>query len=198
MASSVICRWPSRNHKATLIPLLDTTLLTNAPGEPRVGSQVLEEIPSADRIDIVMAFIRQSGISLSLSRFVNIARRPNDQGSDHDLHRSTEVAPGSTERYWCRCPISYDLTGTRLHAKAWLFHRQSGFSTAYIGSRTSPLRTGQRPGVERSVSGAPTPDVVDKLRLVFDSYWHNPDSRPTTGEFKTRAENARSDGRPSY
>ena len=49
--------------KQPLIPLLDTTLLTNAPGEPRVGSQVLEEIPSADRIDIVMAFIRQSGIS---------------------------------------------------------------------------------------------------------------------------------------
>ena len=27
-----------------LIPLLDTTLLTNAPGEPRVGSQVLHEM----------------------------------------------------------------------------------------------------------------------------------------------------------
>src|SRR5689334_23440925 len=45
-----------------LIPLLDTTLLTNAPGEPRVGSQLLAEIHSADRIDVVMAFIRMSGI----------------------------------------------------------------------------------------------------------------------------------------
>ena len=48
---------------APLIPLLDTTLLTNAPGEPRVGNQVLTEIHSADRIDVVMAFIRRSGIS---------------------------------------------------------------------------------------------------------------------------------------
>src|SRR6185437_9679300 len=46
-----------------LIPLLDTTLLTNAPGEPRVGHQVLAELHSADRIDVVMAFIRRSGIA---------------------------------------------------------------------------------------------------------------------------------------
>jgi len=46
-----------------LIPLLDTALLTNAPGEPRVGSQVLAEMHSADRIDVVMAFVRKSGIA---------------------------------------------------------------------------------------------------------------------------------------
>src|SRR6185503_14850946 len=45
-----------------LIPLLDTTLLTNAPGEPGVGHQVRAEIASADRIDLVMAFIRRTGI----------------------------------------------------------------------------------------------------------------------------------------
>jgi hypothetical protein len=33
-----------------LIPLLDTTLLTNAPGEPRVGHQIEAEIASADRL----------------------------------------------------------------------------------------------------------------------------------------------------
>src|SRR5208282_1018947 len=49
-----------------LIPLLDTTLLTNAPGEPRVGHQLLTEIYSTDRIDVVMAFIRRSGIAALL------------------------------------------------------------------------------------------------------------------------------------
>jgi hypothetical protein len=47
---------------APLIPLLDTTLLTNSPGEPGVGHQVATEIESADSIDVEMAFIRRSGI----------------------------------------------------------------------------------------------------------------------------------------
>ena len=46
-----------------LIPLLDTTLLTNSPGEPTLWSQLRSEIDSADRIDVVMAFIRRSGIA---------------------------------------------------------------------------------------------------------------------------------------
>jgi hypothetical protein len=37
--------------KPPMIPLLDTTLLTNAPGEPSVGRQIVEEIESADRVD---------------------------------------------------------------------------------------------------------------------------------------------------
>jgi hypothetical protein len=46
-----------------LIPVLDTTLLTNAPGEPTLWSQLRSEIESADQIDVVMAFIRRSGIA---------------------------------------------------------------------------------------------------------------------------------------
>jgi hypothetical protein len=48
--------WPE-----PLIPLLDTTLHTNAPGEPRLVSQLQAEIESADAIDVVMAFVRRSG-----------------------------------------------------------------------------------------------------------------------------------------
>ena len=45
-----------------LIPLLDTTLLTHASGEPTLWSQLQSEIESADAIDVVVAFIRRSGI----------------------------------------------------------------------------------------------------------------------------------------
>jgi phosphohistidine phosphatase SixA len=74
-----------------LIPLLDTTLLTNAPGEPNVGHQVRTEIASADRIDVVMAFIRRSGI-LSLREPL---RRHVESG--RSLRVLTTTYTGSTE-----------------------------------------------------------------------------------------------------
>jgi len=74
-----------------LIPLLDTTLLTNAPGEPRIGNQVLTEIASADRIDVVMAFIRRSGLLPLLD-----ALRTHCQ-SDRPLRVLTTTYTGSTE-----------------------------------------------------------------------------------------------------
>ena len=82
--------------------------------------------------------------------------------------------------------ISYDTSTTRLHAKAWLFHRDSGFSTAYIGS-SNLTYSAQSPGLEWNVrvSGARNPDVVDKVSAVFESYWNG-------GEFvELRAEGVR-------
>ena len=69
--------------------------------------------------------------------------------------------------------------GTRLHAKAWLFHRQSGFSTAYIGS-SNLTHSAQVTGLEWNVrvSGARNPDVVDKVAAVFESYWNSGDFVP--------------------
>ena len=64
-----------------LIPLLDTTLLTNAPGEPTLWSQLRSEIESADAIDVVMAFIRRSGIGRCSTRCAGIARRAARCGS---------------------------------------------------------------------------------------------------------------------
>jgi len=48
--------------EAPLTPLLDTTVLTNAQGEPKVGHELRAETASADAIDVVMAFIRWSGV----------------------------------------------------------------------------------------------------------------------------------------
>ena len=164
-----------------LIPLLDTTLLTNAPGEPRVGSQLLTEIHSADRIDVVMAFIRRSGIAplLDALRAYRESGRP--------LRMLTTVYTGSTEaealeelkNIGADVRVSYDIGTTRLHAKAWLFHRQSGFSTAYIGS-SNLTHSAQVSGLEWNVriSGARNPAVVEKVAAVFESYWNSGDFVP--------------------
>ncbi len=157
-----------------LIPLLDTTLLTNAPGEPSLWSQVRSEIESADRIDLVMAFIRRSGIAPLLEPL----RRHCQDGKP--LRVLTTTYTGSTEgraldelsELGASVRISYDLTTTRLHAKAWIFHRDSGFSTAYVGS-SNLTHSAQVTGLEWNVraSSARNPDVVAKFAAVFDSYW---------------------------
>ena len=166
---------------APLIPLLDTTLLTNAPGEPRVGSQVLAEIASADRIDLVMAFVRRSGIQPLLEALrVHCA-------AGRALRVLTTTYTGSTEpqaiealrSLGAEIRVSYDESSTRLHAKAWLFHRSSGFSTAYIGS-SNLTHSAQVSGLEWNVrvSAARNAPVVEKVAAVFESYWNGNDFVP--------------------
>lgn len=163
---------------APLIPLLDTTLLTNAPGEPRVGHQVVSEIDSADRIDLVMGFIRRSGIRPLLD-----ALRRHCEGGGA-LRVLTTTYTGSTELAalealrdaGAQVRISYDTTGTRLHAKAWLFHRRAGLSTAYIGS-SNLTHSAQVTGLEWNVraSSGRNRDLVAKVAAVFESYWESGD-----------------------
>ncbi|MDP9225855.1 MAG: DEAD/DEAH box helicase family protein, partial [Actinomycetota bacterium] len=161
-----------------LIPLLDTTLLTNAPGEPRVGKQILTEIESADAIDVVMAFVRRSG----LTPIAEALR--NHCGQGKALRVLTTTYTGSTEAkaldlltdLGAEVRVSYDESTTRLHAKAWLFHRHSAFTTAYVGS-SNLTHSAQIAGMEWNVrvSGARNPDVIAKIEAVFESYWHGGD-----------------------
>ena len=113
-----------------LIPLLDTTLLTNSPGEPRVGHQIATEIASADRIDVVMAFIRRTGIAPlreQLRRHV---------ASGKSLRVLTTTYTGSTEATaleWldelgAEVRVSYDTTTTRACTAAITRASASGMS----------------------------------------------------------------------
>src|SRR5206468_9656757 len=91
---------------------------------------------------------------------------------------------------------SYDVTSTRLHAKAWLFHRRSGFSTAYIGS-SNLTHSAQVSGLEWNIraSSARNASVVDKVAAVFETYWHSGDFVPyDRGQFLARTE---SEGGPT-
>jgi superfamily II DNA or RNA helicase/HKD family nuclease len=168
-----------------LIPLLDTTLLTNAPGEPTLWSQLRSEVESADAVDLVMAFIRRSGISPLLD-----ALRGHCADGKR-LRVLTTTYTGSTERravdelaaLGAEVRVSYDVSTTRLHAKAWVFHRASGFTTAYVGS-SNLTRSAQVTGLEWNVraSAARNPDVIAKFAAVFESYWESGDFRPYAPE----------------
>ncbi len=164
-----------------LTPLIDTTLLTNSRGEPAIGHELRAEIHSSDSIDVVMAFVRWSGIRPLLDAL----RRHCNEGKS--LRVVTTTYTNSTElraldelaALGAHVKVSYDTASTRLHAKAWLFHRRSGYSTAYIGSSNlthSAMVTGLEWNVR--VSGVRNPDVVAKMTAVFDSYWASGDFVP--------------------
>ncbi|MFM6847882.1 MAG: DUF3427 domain-containing protein [Terrabacter sp.] len=162
-----------------LTPLLDTALLTNAPGEPSLWKQIQSEIVSADSIDIVMAFVRRSGINPLLEAL----RRHCEAGKK--LRLLTTTYTGSTESsalerlvdLGADVRVSYDTTTTRLHAKAWIFHRHTGFSTALVGS-SNLTHSAQATGLEWNVrvSAARNRPVIEKFIGTFDAYW-------SSGEF---------------
>lgn len=164
-----------------LTPLLDTTLHTNARGEPALMHEVKGEIASADRIDVLMAFVRVTGISPIREE---LRRHCQD---DKPLRVLTTTYTGSTEAkalnqlqdLGADVRVSYDTSSTRLHAKAWHFHRNTGFSTAYIGS-SNLTHSAQVDGLEWNVrvSGARNPTVLEKIDAVFETYWHGGDFVP--------------------
>ena len=166
---------------APKIPLLDTALLTNSPGEPGIGHQLRSEIESAHRIDLIVAFIRRSAIR----RFREDLRRFCSQGGE--LRVLTTTYTGTTElealelltEIGAETRVSYDLSATRLHAKAWVFHREGGLSTAYIGS-SNLTHQAQQTGLEWNVrvSSGRNGAVVDKMAAVFSAYWEGGDFVP--------------------
>jgi len=161
-----------------LTPLLDTTVLTSARGEPTVRHELIAEIPSAVRIDMLIAFVRWSGVQPLLAA---LGRHIEDGGR---IRLLTTTYTNSTEAraldelaaIGVEIKVSYDTTTTRLHAKAWLFHRHRGTTTAYIGS-SNLTHSAQVTGLEWNVrvSGLRNPDVVAKMSAVFDSYWESGD-----------------------
>ena len=157
-------------------PLNDAALLTNAHGEPSLASELKAEIDSADSIDLLCAFVMWRGVRL-LEAPLTRARQ-----AGIPLRVVTTTYIGGTERealdrlvrdFGAEVKVQYDAARTRLHAKAWLFRRATGFDTAYVGSSnlsTSALLDGVEWNVR--LSHSTTPALLQKFEATFDSYWN--------------------------
>src|SRR6478672_10343770 len=168
-------------HRSTLrpaTPLSDAALLTNASGEPGIGHELRAEIPTADRVDVIMAFVKWHGIRVIETQL----RELRDRGVPFRLITTTYM--GATERaaldrlvteFGAEARVQYDSLRTRLHAKAWLFRRNTGFDTAYVGS-SNLSRAALLDGVEWNVrlSAIATPALLQKFEATFDTYWNDP------------------------
>ncbi len=161
-----------------LIPLSDSDLLVNAREEPRLGEALVRELETADRVDLLVAFIRFAGIRILLGPLRRLAER------GVPLRVITTTYLGSTERraldelrsLGAEVKVSYDTRSTRLHAKAWLLHRDSGYSTAFIGS-SNLSRAALLDGLEWNVrlAEAHAPTVIEKVAATFETYWADPE-----------------------
>jgi superfamily II DNA or RNA helicase/HKD family nuclease len=156
-------------------PLTTSTLLTRNRFEPTLAHEIACEVDSADSVDLLAAFITVGGVRSVRDALESLARR------GARLRVLTTVFTGTTEiaalDTLARLPgaevrISFDTRRTRLHAKAWLFQRDAGLHSAYIGSANvtaTALNTGHEWTVK--VCAADLPQVVEKFRGTFESLW---------------------------
>lgn len=157
--------------------LSQANLITNAPHDPTLESELTSEFASADAVDAVVAFVRASSMR-TLYKQLGILK---DRGVPVRLITTTYT--GATQRkvldrlvreFGVQVKVSYNPERTRLHAKSWLIHRTTGFNTAYIGSSNlskAAMQTGQEWNVR--LSEANVPEVFSKFRSTFEAYWNS-------------------------
>ncbi|MBT2248356.1 DUF3427 domain-containing protein [Arthrobacter sp. BHU FT2] len=155
--------------------LSGSALFTNSKDEPNLAAELRAEMESADTVDLLCAFVRWTGLRLLQSALEELKER------GAKLRVITTTYMGATERraidelvnrYGAEVKISYETQATRLHAKAWLFRRNTGFDTAYVGS-SNLSQAALLDGLEWNVrlSSVATPTLLQKFEVTFDSYW---------------------------
>jgi superfamily II DNA or RNA helicase/HKD family nuclease len=161
------------------IPLSQLSLLTNAKGDPTIGSELPKELMSADSVDILMAFVRQTGLNILFEALKKLKNR------GVPVRLITSVYIGATEKkaldqlvqeLGVEVKVDYLARANRLHAKAWMINRKTGYSTAFVGSSniSDPALIS---GLEWNVrlSEVRSAVVLDKMAATFESYWNSPD-----------------------
>ncbi|MFJ2261848.1 DUF3427 domain-containing protein [Streptomyces sp. NPDC087844] len=160
-----------------LTPLSETALITNASDDPSLGAELRAELATADSVDLLCAFVKWYGIRV-LEDSLRAAKERNVR-----IRVITTTYIGATDRhaldrlvrdFGAEVKINYEIRSTRLHAKAWLFRRNSGFDTAYVGS-SNLSKAALLDGLEWNVrlSSVATPAVLDKFEATFDAYWND-------------------------
>jgi superfamily II DNA or RNA helicase/HKD family nuclease len=157
--------------------ITESSLFTGSPREPQLVHELQKEMQSADEVEILVSFIKWSGLQLLIPAFEEL------RGRNVPVRLITTSYMGASDaravEWLARMPniqvkVSYDTERTRLHAKAYHFRRNSGFSTAYIGSAniSNPAMTS---GLEWNlkITTHDLPHILEKFSAEFETYWNS-------------------------
>lgn len=158
-------------------------LFTAAKASPSLLSELRHELASSDRIDILMSFITVSGVRKIRDILQSITALDGAGRARTRLRILTTTYIGATEAKAvdelaslpnCEVRISLDGRRTRLHAKAWIFERDSGFGTAYVGS-ANLTQAALAGGLEWTVKFAERGQgaMFQQAQAHFETLWHD-------------------------
>ncbi len=162
--------------------LAESALLTGSSRTPSLQSQLIKELATCDRADWLVSFIKFAGIQQLLPTLKEFTQTPAPDGGPR-LRLATTTYMGATDikavEVLLKLPhteirVSYDTKRTRLHAKAYLFHRTSGFSSAYIGS-ANVSKAALNEGLEwtAKISQYESAHLWQHAIATFDSHWED-------------------------
>jgi superfamily II DNA or RNA helicase len=189
-------------------PLGTNCLITGTRQDPSLVSQLRKEFATADSVDILCSFIKWSGLriiedSLRIladnGKPIRVITTSYMGATDLKAVETLSKIPGTIVK------ISYDTRRTRLHAKAYMIHRQTGFSIAYIGS-SNISQAALTEGLEWNVkiSEYEAPHLWEKVCATFETYWNDQEFASYSAESREhlrialREERHGEDDRPTF
>ncbi len=142
-------------------------------------SEIRKEILSADEICWLVSFIKFSGIRIfkeELEEFTRSGKKLKIITTSYMGATDVKAVEFLSNLENTEIKVSYNSEHERLHAKAYLFLRNSGFNTGYIGS-SNISRSALTDGLEWNlkVTSKEISHIIDKFKKTFDTYWVDKD-----------------------